>query len=251
MCYTEQKVGKAYEKNGQKWGRCGVTVRKELMEMAEEKYRDFHSSLIPGNETPVLGVRMPLLRKKAKELAKGDWRTYLGEGEEDFYEEIMLKGLVTGMAVMDLEERFLRIREFIPKIHNWAVCDGFCSSLKFTVKHRDEVWEMIKPYLESSEEYEIRFAVVMLLDYFADEAYAEEAFSAFETINHAGYYVKMAVAWALSVYFIKAEKLTMTYLKNNSLDDWTYHKALQKITESYRVDEKTKQLIRSMKRRKK
>ncbi|MEY8337019.1 DNA alkylation repair protein [Lachnospiraceae bacterium 62-35] len=228
-----------------------MAVRKELMEMADEEYRDFHSSLLPGNETPVLGIRMPLLRKKAKELAKGDWRTYLQNGEEDFYEEVMLKGLVTGMAAMDLNERFGRIREFVPKIHNWAVCDGFCSCLKFSLKHKDEVWEMIKPYLESNEEYEIRFAVVMMLDYFADEAHAEEAFSAFETINHTGYYVKMAVAWALSVYFIKAEELTMAYLKSSSLDDWTYNKALQKIIESYRVDEKTKKQIRSMKRRKK
>ena len=32
----------------------------------------------------------------------------------------------------------------------------------------------------------------------------------------------------------------MEYLKQSSLDDWTYNKALQKITESFRVDKETK-----------
>ena len=58
----------------------------------------------------------------------------------------------------------------------------------------------------------------------------------------------MAVAWALSIYFIKLPGAVMPYLEHNHLDDWTYNKALQKITESFRVDQETKTIIRSMKR---
>ena len=41
----------------------------------------------------------------------------------------------------------------------------------------------------------------------------------------------------------------MAYLKDNRLDDWTYNKAIQKITESYRVDKETKTILRGMKRK--
>lgn len=228
-----------------------MTVEEELWKMADEGYRQFHGGLIPGSQLPIIGVRTPLLKKMAKELSKGDWRGYLADGKEDYYEEVVLKGLVTGMASMDKEERFRRIREFIPKITNWAVCDIFCGSLKTVRTYGDETWDFIKPYMESEKEYEIRFGVVMALDHFADEDYAEEAFQYFDRIRHDGYYVKMAVAWAVSIYFIKVPKMTMEYLEDNSLDDWTYNKALQKITESFRVDKETKEKIRSMKRKQK
>ena len=58
----------------------------------------------------------------------------------------------------------------------------------------------------------------------------------------------MAVAWAVAVYFGKFPDQVMEYLKQCSLDDWTYNKALQKITESFRVDKETKKLVRQMRR---
>ena len=94
----------------------------------------------------------------------------------------------------------------------------------------------------------MRFGVVMSMSYFVDEAHLEELLACYDSIRHEGYYVKMAVAWALSVCFVKFPERTMEYLKNNSLDTFTYNKTLQKIVESFRVDKDTKTLIRSMKR---
>jgi len=70
-----------------------------------------------------------------------------------------------------------------------------------------------------------------------------------DRVRHEGYYVKMAVAWAVSICFIRLPKPTTAYLHDNSLDDFTYNKALQKITESLRIDPDTKAWIRSMKRK--
>ena len=72
-----------------------------------------------------------------------------------------------------------------------------------------------------------------------------------DRISHEGYYVKMAVAWALSVCYVKFPQKTVNYLKENHLDDFTYNKALQKIIESYRVSTEDKEIIRSMKRKNK
>jgi len=223
------------------------TIRERILELAEDDFRQFHSKLIPGTDN-VLGVRLPQLRKLAKEIAKGDWRGYLAAAPEDYYEEIMLKCLVIGYAKADLAEILPYVAAFVPKINNWAVCDSFCNNLRITKKHLSEVWEFLQPYLQSREEFEMRFGVVMLLTFYMQDEYISKVLLLLDSAKHEGYYVKMAVAWAISVCFIKYPEKTIAYLKKNTLDDFTYNKALQKITESLRVDKATKTVIRSMKR---
>ncbi len=58
----------------------------------------------------------------------------------------------------------------------------------------------------------------------------------------------MAVAWAISMCYVKFEDITLEYLNNNNLDDFTYNKSLQKICESLKIDKERKVLIKSMKR---
>jgi 3-methyladenine DNA glycosylase AlkD len=217
--------------------------------MADEEYRKFSSSLIP-NVDNILGVRLPELRKLAKNIAKGDWRTYLAQADNRYFEETMLQGLVIGYAKTDIEERLRYVADFVPRIDNWSVCDSFCTGLKFTKNHRSLMWDFLQPYLSSDKEYEIRFGVVMLLLYFVEDEYIERVLQWMDRIRHEGYYVKMAVAWAISVCYVKYPEPTMAFLKNNTLDDFTYNKALQKIIESLRVDSETKHVLRSMKRRK-
>jgi len=223
------------------------SIKEQLMELAEEKYRIFSSSLTPGKEN-ILGVRLPLLRKLAKSILKGDWRGYLEEAKDDSMEEVMLQGMVIGACNAKPEEKLRLSEDFIPKIDCWSVCDCFCGDFKIAVTNKELVWDFLQPYLNSEKEYDIRFGVVMLLHYLTPQ-YAPLAFVHFDRIKHDGYYVKMAVAWVLSMYYVKLPELTMEYLKHNSLDDFTYHKTLQKIVESLRIDFDTKVIIKNMKRK--
>ena len=223
------------------------TIREQLEELAEEQYRVFSSSLTPGKKN-ILGVRLPLLRKMATRISKGDWRTYLVEASDDSMEELMLQGMVIGNYKTEIEEVLQLSTSYIPKIDCWSVCDTFCSRLKITKLYPERMWEYIQQYFYAEKEYEIRFGVVMLLYYMTPE-YATAAFAHLDQIKHEGYYVKMAVAWILSIYYINMPELTMQYLQNNQLDDFTYNKTLQKITESLKVDSQTKAMIRSMKRK--
>ena len=225
-----------------------TTIREQLLELAEEKYQKFSSALIP-HISNVMGVRIPELRKLAQNIAKGDWRAYLEHAEDEYFEEVMLQGMVIGCVEIDIEEKLSYVAAFIPKIDNWSVCDSFCAGLKFTKMNKEKVWEFLQSYLTSNEEYEIRFGVVMLLDYYIDEDYIIRVLQRLDNPKHEGYYVKMAVAWAISMCYVKLPEPTMAYLKNNTLDNFTYNKALQKITESLRVDQETKKMIRSMKRK--
>lgn len=223
-------------------------LRERLIDLAEPKYQKFAASLLPDAEK-MFGVRLPALRKLAKEMAQDDWRAFWENASFDYFEERLLAGMVIGCADMALEERLSRIAGFIPLIRNWSICDSFCAGLKFTKKHPDEVWNFLQPYLQSTAEYEVRFGVVMLLDFYITEPYLNRVFELLDAVKHDGYYVKMAVAWAVSLCYIRFPDQTMKYLRQNTLDSFTYNKALQKMIESYRVDDQSKAVLRRMKRK--
>lgn len=223
-------------------------VRQQIFSLIDPDYQKFSAKLNP-TASNILGVRLPHLRKLAKQIAKDDWRRYLATAKDDYFEEVMLQGLVIGSIKADIEEILLEAAKFIPKINNWSVCDSFCSSLKVTNKYKERVWEFIQPYIASDQEYDLRFAVVMMLNYYLDREYIDHVLLILDRIKHEAYYVKMAIAWAISMCFIKYPDQTIVFLKDNTLDDFTYHKALQKITESHRVDQETKMQIRQMRRK--
>lgn len=227
-----------------------MNIRTRLESLADSAYRAFHSSLLP-NVNNILGVRIPQLRALAKTIARqDDWRSFVETEDCLYYEETMLQGIIIGIAKMQPEERMQYARMFIPRINNWAVCDIFCGELKSLVKERkEETWELLKTYLSAQTEFEIRFGIVMLLHYI-DEKHIDEILAYADNFTHEAYYARMSMAWLLSVCFVKFPNKTMYYLQQSSLDTWTYNKTLQKTIESLRVDKETKQILRSMKRRK-
>lgn len=217
--------------------------------MSERDYQRFASSLIPNIEPDrVLGVRLPLLRKLAGELAREDWSGYLRDAWDGYFEETMLQGMVLGRVRAPLSKLEPYLRRFVPKIDNWSVCDSFCTGLKTARQEPEKMWEILETYLNSRQAYEVRFGVVMILKYYVNESYMERAFAWFDRIEHPDYYVKMAVAWAVSVYYPAYPQQTRAYLRDNCLDDFTYHKAIQKIRESLQVSKEEKEELKQWKR---
>lgn len=223
-----------------------MILRDQLLEMAEPGYRNFIQPLMPGVEN-VLGIRIPLLRRLAREIARGDWRAYLAHNECLWFEERMLEGLVISYAPCPIEEKLPLVHRFVSHIDNWALCDCFCWRLK--PAEREPMWEFIQPYFRSEREYDLRFAAVMGLGNFVDEAHLDALLTRLDAVRHEGYYARMGVAWAVSVCYAKFPERTLDYLHRSTLDDWTFHKALQKIRESRRVEAGDKALVRALKRR--
>ena len=225
-------------------------IREKLYQMQDLKYKKFHSSLCP-NVDNIIGVQVPKLRELAKELSKGEFRKYLELDDITFYEEKVIQGVLIGISKLSIEETKTYLEKFIPKIDSWAVCDVVCSSLKIANKYQDEMWEFLEKYINSTEEFEIRFAIVMYLDYYLNDKYIDKVIENIKKVKSDKYYVQMAIAWLLSIGYIKQKEKTLEYLINNKLDDFTYNKALQKIIESYRVSKDEKEIIRNMKRKNK
>ncbi len=225
-------------------------IRELLESYVDEKFRDFTSALIPDSR-PILGVRIPMLRQISKEIAKGDWQTFLKEAPEDTYEEVNVKGFVIGYAKADLETLRPYIAGHIEKINDWSLCDGFCSNLKIVAKHREEFLEFLLPYAKMDDEFKQRVVAVMLMDYYLTDEYIDMTLEELDSLKNEKYYCKMAVAWAVATAWAKQRDKTYAYMQegNNTLDDWTYNKAIQKMIESYRVSDEDKAMLREMKRK--
>ena len=225
------------------------TIKEELKGLADKKYKEFHKGLCPGTEN-ILGVRVPILRNYAKKLAKEyEIKALLENIDNEYYEEIMLQGMLIGLEKdKDIQNILKDIEIFVPKIDNWGVCDVFCAGLKITKKHLQEMWDFLQKYVTSDKEFEIRFGVVMILDYYITEDYLERIFAIFDSIKSNQYYVQMAVAWAISICLIKFYDKTINYLKTSQIDRFTYNKALQKAIESYRITDEQKSFLRKMKK---
>ena len=223
-----------------------MNIKERLLKEVDKTYKDFNQKQIP-NINNILGVRVPVLRKISKEIYKNNWQDFLKQ-EPQYFEEAMLQGMVIGLIKDEPNTILEYIETFIPQIDNWAVCDCFCSSLKFTKNNKELVWDFLQKYLNSSEEYEIRFVLVMLLNYYIEEKYLDEIFKIIENYQYNDYYAHMGAAWLISICYIKYQEETTKYLLNSKIDIKTYNKSIQKIIESNKIDKITKEKLKILKK---
>lgn len=219
------------------------TITLKLKEQSDEKYRDFTQKLTPTGR-PVLGVRTPALRNLAKEAVKQDsWRELLAQPSE-YLEQDMLKGMMIGYARLPLNDRLELIADFVPEIDNWAVCDAFCATLKFTRRNQEAVFKFIAPYTASALEFRARFGVVMLKNYFVTEEYIDRAIMQLAEFKSEAYYARMAKAWFICECIAKFEDKGMPLLLSADIDESTRKMAVRKCLDSYRVSQRAKDLLR-------
>ena len=223
-----------------------------LKSQADEKYRNFHSSLVPGAEkSDILGIRMPRLREIGREISKGNARSFLAVSKSVLYEERMVRGIVTGLIkTKDFDDFTALVDNFSNEVDNWAICDCFCAGIKEIKKYKSEFFDYIQKYLNSNNDWKIRVALVVMLDYYLEDEYIDEVLKRCDNVKSTYYYVSMAKAWLVATAAAKCKDETMEYLHNNSLDDETFNKAIQKCIESRRIDDKTKSYLRTLKRKK-
>ena len=217
-----------------------------LNNIGEEKYKDFNSKLVL-TKYKMYGIKVPILRDIAKKISKTNIISFLDIVKSNSYEEVMIEGLVISyIKEVDLCVKYFN--KFINKIDNWAICDTCISFMKIVNKNKELFLKQIKKYIESKNEYVVRVGVVLLLNYYIEDGYIDLVFDIIDSINREDYYINMAIAWLVSVCFVKYRNKTFKYLNDNKLNRFTYNKSIQKIIESYRVSLEDKEILRSMKR---
>lgn len=223
-------------------------ITKELFALRDESYFQFHKKLIPEiPEEKIIGVRMPVLRTYAKTLAKQpEASLFLAELPHLYYEENNLHGALLSLLYRDVDTYLQELEKFLPYVDNWATCDMM--GAKVFKKNLPLVYEYVKKWIASGETFTVRFGIVTLLEYYLDEAFAEEMTELVAQISSEEYYVKMAAAWYFSMALVKQYDAVIPYLEKQLLPVWVHNKTIQKAVESRQIDTERKGYLRSLKR---
>ena len=221
-------------------------IKNYIASNASNKLSSFNSKLIKTN-SPIYGVRTPLLRDIAKKIASGVYKLFLEECDNSSYEITLIEGFVIGYAKMSLDEKFYYMDRFIPKIDNCVVHDGFVSSLKFTKKNPTDMYEYLMKYVNSKKEFEIRFVAIMLMSYYINDKYIDNDLDIISRLDIHTYYAKMGVAWFLSRAASKYKNKVFEYLLKEK-DKQLISMTIRKIRDSYLIDQEFKDQIMQLKK---
>lgn len=218
-------------------------LQEKLFELQDIKYRDFHSKLMPGiNKETVIGIRVPVLRKFAKEFAKtSEAELFLQQLPHRFYEENNLHMMLI-TEIKDYSKCMKEVQRFLPYIDNWATCDF--PEPKCFRKNKEAVLAKICEWLESSETYTIRYGIGMLMRLFLDEDFSPEYLKLVADVQSQEYYVNMMIAWYFATALTKQWKETVPYIEQHRLPEWVHKKTIQKAVESYRITPEQKEYLK-------
>ena len=219
---------------------------KYLDSVKDEAYRLFTFKLLKNDDINLIGVRTPILRKIAKYLSKRDYEEYFSHNS---YEETMIYGFILGYLNVSFDVLLNYLNDFIPYIDNWSVCDLTVSNLKAFKNNQDAGFKFILNCINSDNIWEKRFGVVLINSYFVNDNYINDVINVLSNIHTDEYYLQMAIAWCLSTCYIKYPNLVLDLLIGNKLDLFIHNKTIQKIIESYRVDDETKFFLRNLRRK--
>ena len=195
-----------------------------------------------------IGIDIPTLHRIAKKIAKQDYEIFKIINDHETFESVLLEGLVISYLKMPFKDKRPLIEDYLPLIDNWETCDTFVTSLKFKDEEMKDVYDFVLVQLNTQAAYTVRFGLVMLINNFVKDPYYAEIFDVLNKFHHDDHYVKMAVAWLLSIMYINNRELTIAYLKNNQLEAEVHNKAIQKICESLRVVKSEKSMLKQFRK---
>lgn len=222
----------------------------ELFARRDETYRVFNERIVNVPPGSSIGVRTPLLRAYGRALVREEEfdLNALLSFPNDVYEVRLLKCFAVGYKKMPFSEKAAYIDRCLPVLDGWAVCDLFCSVLKEIKKHREEFFPQLSRYVGQGTEFSQRFAYVLLLGCYMDEAWLPAVFSLLDRARTEFYYTHMGAAWLLAEVFVKFFDRGVAYCGVTALSPKTCNKAIQKACESFRLRDEQKIFLKSLKK---
>ena len=222
-------------------------LKKTLFSMADEKYRDFQSKLMPTvPKEKIIGIRTPVLRKFAKDFSKtAGAKVFLSSLPHEFYEENNLHAFLLEF-IENFDECAKESTKFLPFVDNWATCDSM--SPKIFKKHKTELLGYIEKWLSAEDTYSVRFGIKMLMEHFLEEDFALEYPKRVAGIKSEEYYIKMMQAWYFATALAKQYDSVLPFIEEQKLEKWVHNKAIQKSVESFRITPEQKEYLKTLKK---
>lgn len=221
-------------------------ISQMLFDAQDSGYREFQARLMPTvDRARIIGVRTPILRKMAKDLAKKpETEIFLSELPHQYYDEYNLHGFIISEC-RDYAKAISYVDALLPYVDNWATCDLL--SPRAFAKNRTRLAADIDRWLASHETYTIRFGIEMVMSHFLDADFDPVWLQKVAVIRSDEYYVNMMLAWFFATALAKQWDTAIPYVTEHALDRWVHNKTIQKAVESYRITPEQKDYLRSLK----
>ncbi len=221
-------------------------IQEKILELQDLKYKDFHSKLMPTVcEDKIIGVRVPQLRKLAKELNKSELKAeFLKTLPHKYYEEDNLHAFLIEQ-INDFDECISALDNFLLYVDNWATCDMMTP--KILRSQPDKLYVKIQEWIASNHTYTVRFGIVTLMNFFMNAHLDKNHLNLLLTIKSDEYYINMAIAWYIATALSCRWETVIPYIENKKFDKWVHNKAIQKSVESYRITKEQKEYLKTLK----
>ena len=227
---------------------CDVSFKIAKLAEGNESYATFNQRIV-NTKMPVIGVRVPDLRRLARELALDMSAADISElltAQNESFDYVLLCGLLITHVRIDDQTAIDLTKQYLPHVDSWAHIDVFVEKKR---RFAGEMWwDFALECLQNEAEFTVRYGVVSLMTNFLDEAHINQVFAALRNVTHDGYYVEMALAWLYATAAVNFFEKTLAELENEHIDTWTRNKAYQKMRESRRFTPRQQQIILKNKR---
>lgn len=193
---------------------------------ADERYKEFSSKLTRIHDLPYVGVRIPVLRKLAKEIEDISFPVR-------FHEDVLLRGFWIASRPLPFTAKEDLLRSHFQYLMTWDEADTLAASLKLRKSEAEEAYAFFVSVLSDVRQMVRRLGIVSLMTHrkrFQDRK--EEMLRLITEADSSEYYISMAVAWALSFFFID-DPSTEAWL--DKVSTATAQRARQKIRDSRRI----------------
>lgn len=214
-----------------------MNIEETLLSFRDDGYKNFHKKLMPSiSEDLIIGIRVPVLRKFAKEIyGTKEAEDFVDALPHKYYEENNLHAFLLE-RIPDFETALAKTEAFLPHIDNWATCDSFLPGA--FKKNRDKLLPSIRSWLKSDKPYTVRYAIGLLMSLYLDDCFDEEYMLSVACLKSDEYYVRMMQAWYFATALAKQYDCAVKYLTGKKLDPWVHNKTIQKAIESRRITNK-------------
>ena len=220
-------------------------IQEYLFSQQDLKYRNFTLPLIPNvDEKTFIGVRLPILKKYAKDLDATSRNVFLNCLPHKYHEENILHAFILS-NIKDYDEFINKVNAFLPYVTNWSVSDTICN--KYLDKYKSKLINEVYQWLQSDELYRVRYAVKCLMNYFLGDDFKEEHINHVAEVRLDDYYVQMMIAWYIATGLAKNYDSFIRVIEEHRFVPSIHNKAIQKAVESYRVSDEHKTYLKTLK----
>ena len=219
-------------------------IREKLFSLTESEYLEFMSPLLPTvRREQMIGVRMPILKKMAREMFRSKkYDSFLSSLPHDFYEENAIHAYI--LCELKGEELARQLEEFLPYVDNWGICDSLRPK-DFSLRSAEQL-EKIYKWLDFEHTYTVRFAIEMLMLHYLGDDFSIEMPAKIARLCGRDYYLDMMVAWYFATALSVRYEEIIPFLEERRLSEWVHNKAISKATDSYRVEGAKKAYLKTL-----